>query len=485
MPASKRARKSTKNNNLFKRKRVTADAAVPIQAQLATDSGDVSVVKSGVGATTIGLLNYNQMPPKQNSISSYGWHEVLPITRLPEFDPNVPLEFRFERIESSYTDFFGGFLDYSVSVWKLDNANKPVALDPADLVCPINLAGLTFFKKVELWAGDLQVLGHYSDFAYISYNSVLLYASEVAKAHALKSWGWFPDEPGYFDDVVAGDAAPNQGAAKRIGLVSGSKSANFIVPLMFDMGGVKNLIPDRSDLQLRYYRNTPEFWLMQPAGKTERFVVKLENAKFHMTRYQLASSELARLSRTLNASGFLSSATQLLVKRRTYLIGEQNLSFLCFRDVLPAFIIPWFTYADAANGSYFSNPLQYIYPKIRRITVYKNDIAYPLSNGLYYTSLTNHQLSYFYLLRNLHGGSPAFEPADMMAGNGYNIYCFDMTTGNTSNTAIMSPVESGTIRIEIELDEPLAKSVVLFVCGMFGKNVKITEQRGMEIVDAV
>ena len=260
---------------------------------------------------------------------------MLPITRLPDFDPNVPLEFRFERIENSYTDFFGGFLDYSVSVWKLNAQGQTLPLDAVnDKVCPINLAGLTFFKKVELWAGDLQVLGHYSDFAYISYNSVLLYASEVAKAHALKSWGWFPDTAGYFDEVVGGDDAENRGSADRMSLVSGSSSVNFIVPLMFDMGGVKNLIPDRADLQLRYYRNIPEFWLMQPSDKTLTFVVKLESAKFHMARYQLAQPELARLSRTLGTTGFLSSASQLLVKRRTFLAGEQTFEFHCFASAI-------------------------------------------------------------------------------------------------------------------------------------------------------
>ncbi len=469
-----------------KSKRITTDAAVPIQAQLAADTGDVTISQGGggVGGSTIGLLNYNQMPPRQTAIVSYGWQEVLPITRLPDPDSSVPLEFRFERIENSYTDFFGGFLDYSVSVHKLDVNNQPVDLVPADLVCPINLAGLTFFKKVELWAGDLQVLGHHSDFAYISYNSVLLYASEVAKSHALKSWGWYPDTPGFFNDVVPGNLATNKGAKDRMRLISESKSANFIVPLMFDLGGVKNLIPDRADLQLRYYRNTPEFWLMQPATQHLQFVVKLKQAKFHVARYQLAPYELARLTRTLNSVGFLSSAALLLVKRRTFLAGEQNLSFICFRDVLPAFIIPWFTSAAAANGDTHRNPVQYLNPGIRRIIVYKNDIAYPLSNGISFPDLTNQQLSYFNLLRNLHGGSPSFEPADMQGANGNNIFCFDMTAGNTSNGAVTSPVESGTIRIEVDLDAPLTENTILFVEGVFGKNVKITEQRGMEIEDA-
>jgi len=58
-----------------------------------------------------------------------------------------------------------------------------------------------------------------------------------------------------------------------------------------------------------------------------------------------------------------------------------------------------------------------------------------------------------------------------------------MTAGNTSNSAITSRTETGTIRVEVDLTNNLAKQMVMFVQGVFPKNVKFTGQREMSIVD--
>src|SRR6185436_5803453 len=148
-----------------------------------------------------------------------------------------------------------------------------------ELVFSINLPGLTYFPKDELWAGDLQVLGHYNDMPWICYNHAKLYTTEYARKYTMREWGWYPDTPGRFDHVsIAPDNAPNEIASTRVGLFEMSRAANFIVPVMFDLGGVTNLIPDRTDLQLRYFRAAPEFFLMTGAGNLGAYKVKLERA---------------------------------------------------------------------------------------------------------------------------------------------------------------------------------------------------------------
>jgi len=473
----KRRRQSPQSTNGAKRSKQPA-ATISLQSQIAVETGDAGG-KSAV--SSISLLNYNQSLARQSAIDSYGWQEVLPTTRLPDKDPNVPLEFRFDAIENSYTDFFGGFLDYSISIWHTDDQ----ACDAAEQVCPINLCGLTYFNRVELWTNDIQLLGFHNDYSYICYNHALLYATPYAKDYPMKSWGWFPDKATLFDQVPKGtDKDPdffNQGARLRKGLLEGSRSQNFIVPVQFDLGGVVNLIPDKAELQLRYFRNKPEFFLMKDGLNTETYYVKLERAVFRMVRYQLAAGELSHLNRVLHGSGFSLAATQVVIKKRTFMVGEQNLSFTAFREILPSFILVWFVSQNAVNGSYTDNPFEYSLLALRKVGVYKNDIPYPLSNGLQIPKVANMELNYFFLMRNLHGGSPTFLPDDMVGG--YSIYCFDMTTGNTSNSAITSRTETGTIRVEVDLHTPLGKQMVMFVQGVFPKNVKFTGQREMSIVD--
>ena len=279
----------------------------------------------------------------------------------------------------------------------------------------------------------------------------------------------------------------NDGAASRIRMFKGSKIANFIVPLMFDVSGIINLIPDRAELQLRYFRNSPEYFLMVNSTITnKKYVVKLESATFRMIRYHLTAAELARHNSILN-SGLRLAAMMQQIKRKTFLAGEQTLQFLCYQNILPEAIFIWFTSLKAANGDYHENPHKYILPKIRRLTIFKNEIPYPLPQGLVLneTARRSMQLPYFYLMRMLHGGSPTFMPAHM--AKGYGIFCFDMTAGNTSNSSIMSKIESGTIRIEVDLEEQLiGDPIVMFVQGMFRKNVKIqgdTTHREISIVD--
>lgn len=461
-----------------------AGTSLPMQTQMAVDAGGGSTVPQ---TTTIDLLNYKQNIPVQTVIESYGWHETLPITQLPDENYLTPLVFRFDGINHFFSHLFGGFLDYDISIWRVAADGSLEQLPNNDLVAPINMCGLTFFCRVELWSGDLQILGFYNDFTDIAYNYGLLYGNEFAKQYGMVTWGWFKDTAGAFERVSINQGAINTGAQKRRALFANSQTVNFIVPVMFDLSGVLNLIPDRADLQLRYYRNSPQFFLQTGDGNDDSYVVRLNRAVFRMKRFQLTASELAHQNRILNSGGgIMLAAIQQLIKRKTFTPGEQNLQFTCFRDVLPSMILLWFTDQRAANGSYKWNPLNRWMLPIKRLNIYKNDIPYPIPNGINYPderARQNNIKTYFYLLQMLHGGTPTFLPGEM--GGGYAIFCFDMTAGNTSNTEISSRIESGTIRIEVDLERALAADETYIMCvqGLFQKGVKISGQREMAIVD--
>jgi hypothetical protein len=446
-------------------------------------NGGAAIDSTSSAISNLNLLEYNAKVPLQNSISSYQWQEVLPVTVLSTLsDHTAPIEFRFNGIDKAYSDIFGGFIELKFKVMN-QTAEGLVNLAADELVTIVNMSSTAIWDSIDILAGDQLLLGNYKDFGYMQYNNLLLYASDHAKKYNMRSWGWFIDDPGKFDTVVAAaDKTGNKGAQFRKALIASSKTVTFITPFFIDLMNFNKFIPNLTDLVIKFYRQKPEFLLLRGAANTHNYQIVIQRMKFHLIRCMLSEQEFDRQQRILTSSGYyLGNLIQNQIRKKNFPSGERNLVFEPWKGYLPQRILVWMVKTAAVNGNYKNNPFNYELFDARSISVYKNEILYPLSVPLQIEQ-ENQELVYFFLQQSLHGSNISFNADDI--SNGFAIFGFDLTSGNSANSVVNSPMESGTIRIQIDLNGGLAETTTLFVQGDFRRELEIDKNRNFTIREA-
>ena len=329
--------------------------------------------------------------------------------------------------------------------WHLEKDNQPAAQSTGKTVVPVNLIHHSMWSHVDVHVQH-QTLHSVNDYAYRAYLESLIGLSNTS---TLNTEGWYPDEPGEFENYksstqknteattwYSGKAtyedfksaglyrAPNlnTGFTNRLAMVESGKKKLTVGPLHIDLCQQDQPLLPGVDVSLTLWPSPPSFYLLSDLAHTEtaKWRLKIDRVWLRVCYMQLTEKDAHRVEQQLTKK--VSYPLQSVVMK-SYTIPAQNKTFEIdgvFQGKLPSVVLAVILPNTAYRGDTLRNPFYFGDNNLTQATVYVDGVATPHAP----LSLEENNLNdaYFDLLKFSGGRGPSLKGYE----EGSMVLCFDL-----------------------------------------------------------
>ena len=406
-------------------------------------------------------------PHQQVSTLQGGWVDFHPISTLKD----GPIEFNVPGSSNDYIDPNDTYLYLKVQIL---HENKPVTKANAPNIAPVNLIASSLFQDIEVFMNNQQVEGLSSLYAYKAYILTQLEFGSQVKKTQCRLAGFFPDEPGKFDQV------DNSGHYTRSKWVNAGDSFEIATPLWVDIFQQPRYILPGVDIRIKLIPNRSNFALMNFGNGSVKYVVK--DAILYMRKVRVADS--VRLGHETGLKQYNAIYPINRTKMSSFTIPEGSTTYT--KDNLFATQSPKLVYIalvanSALNGHLKNSPFNFQHFTCNFIALYRNGHSVPIppqtpnfENNLYARSYMQLIQSMETFNKNI-TNSITFE----QYGNGSSIFCFNLAADLDATSTHQQPYNTGDIRLDLKFNKALPQSINVVICAIFDSKLEIKQNRSI------
>lgn len=414
-------------------------------------------------------LEFRDTPPIQSVVEATTIVEFPCFTALPK-DDGTPLEFRVGKADL-YTDLTRTFVGITLQL--IDNEGQKLPEDA--MVAPINNIGYSFFQNVDLFLNDQKITANDTNYVWSSYVYTLLYNSRNARETVMRGSGWFPDTPGFFNNITKDtDDFENKGFETRRQLFADGKTVHLYNRL-FLTTKFDRLIPNQTEIAIKMKPAPNSLSLI--ASKNE-YKIRVLDAKLYVTRLKIIPRHLDMYEHLLNSRKFIYPTLAIQTRCKTVNEGIQNFEWMPFSGQLPQRIYIWQIRQSAYNGQIEQNPYNFVAFGINSLAVFGNGYCLPFSNGMNNMVSDNFLRTYLTSLASINSPETVSIKLDEYTF-GYMIIVVDTSADGTSGCSYDNKTENGSLRIAIDYKNPLVEPITVFCMGEMNSEFTIDSNRNV------
>ena len=414
-------------------------------------------------------LDLFNLPPTQTSIDSAYFVSYYPSTSL---DKGGPLDFNIKAGDRDYIDPQNIFLYTRSRILNTDGTplpNRTSAVDDAvpdrSVVFPINYFGNTRFKNLEVYLDGKLISTNDNMYPYHSFLEMLLSYSKETKKNQLAMALYYKDET-IMDDYNFNRADVddgNPGALCRYKLTKYSQAFECMGKLHSGIFSQNKLLPNNTRLQIKLSRADNDFALMAKL-RDHRYQVVIDKAVLIVCHKRVADG-----IRNAHELAFKKNNAKYPMRKTCmkFFTKAQGISDLSESNIvnglLPRRLVIGLVETDAFNGDVHKNPFNFKNFKVAEIVLRQDGQPLPFEGIQTDFAHKCHLEGYLSLLQGtgrLSGDSSLYIHPREDFGNGYALYCFDITP-DFSESGAFSLLREGKLGLSISLKTACAQSITI------------------------
>ncbi len=435
-------------------------------------------------------LNLFSLPSVNSGILATNMIEYKPVSQVI---PGGPVEFQVT--PPTYVD-----LSKSRIRWKIrlengdgteigiaDLAKKPKkdeVLDPNVEVGPVNALFYSLWNQVDfsLSQVNLSTALTTNGYAYKNYLDLLtskpshtkrnvLFIPDSSTAPGARTPYAFKDDPGYGN---------NDGLTERTAFLTGSNKFTMEGPLGLDMFEQDRLLLHSVPISLKFFPNTPYFYLMSPNNQKGFRAVVLD-ATLLLCQVTVNGAVVLGVDNTLKAGQeVLYPINRSIFKTYTISQGSSNATFdSVFTGDCPESLIVAMVNSNGFSGSLNQNPFNLQHFQCNSISFSYNGVSVP-SRPLtpkFATTVERSDITEAYarLLKK----NPEMNITQQQFINGCTLFYFDLSDNFDPDIIPLS--KDGHTRLEISFKSELEQSVNVLLYAKKTGLIKIDEGKNLTI----
>ena len=420
------------------------------------------------------------------------WEEILPTVTPPSADQ--VMEFIIPKTTKHMIDLGRTEFSFTFHVAKLNNEKMrikvtdgvPVDADTNEYATPINLPFHTFWKQIEILAGDGdEIISKTNDQnAYQAYIETILETSAAEKQGWLKHYQMFHMDQNAMDQVNPFNTDNiNPGHNERWKIVRNGDDITVFGKLMNDICQQNRYILNGILLRIKIRPYPEAFRLVTSTNVANSAKIFLSKANLRLCKVVPKTSVLSGLSAGFDVSAAQYPIRKIDIRTREIPSGSLGPNFdNLFSGEIPSKMIVAFVQTTAFNGDYSLNPLYFHHMNMKSIKVYLNgeqtpdtssyecDFSKPNSNFLHLVAALNkwkyNDYKYF---------DSGITPE--IFKNGCALFCFNLDPAVPTNMSIWPPPKTGTVKLDIIFGAATNRPYKMLLYSIFPGVIQVDSQR--------
>lgn len=414
----------------------------------------------------------------QNSIESSQYVEYRPVSsntddillfNVPGSKEYLDMSLTKIRIKATIRNSKG---EIHINKWGDDTSSPPKKIAKNKHVVPINNFMCSLFSQVAVSLnGKCVTAAGSSNHAYRSYlEKMLNYGPESKKCH-LSSSMYYEDEVGEMDSVTS------EAAKMRMGRMS---ETNGVIScegyLHTDFSSQNKLLASKIDLELKLTRNKPRFSLITDGD--DEFTIRIEEAVLLVRKVTLTDKMADLNEKVMRNHGVSYCIDRNEIRTFTVARGTSNHTLEnCFLGLQPVRIF-MFMIDESSEFSLKKSPYCFEHFKLRLAMLSGDNfhnfppVRMNVDNQDYQEAYIGlHEAMNIYFRDTKNGIRPkAFLTDHFILG-------FDCTPDWSASQSHTSIAQSGTMRLQLQFDEPLTKNIKIMLYSEFISVVNVASDR--------
>ena len=415
------------------------------------------------------------LPATEMGINKIQDVEYRPISQISN---NSPIEYNIPPSGSFYKDLRRMTQKIKFQILKDDGS----VIDDNDKVGCINQILQTMWKQVEVYFEGQLMTSSDTNYPYRAIFRTLLENGVDSKMSQLQSQLFYKDTAGAMDDNGTG---ANTGLFARSSFTNGSSIVQLEGPLMTDLNYLDRLILNGIRIGIKFIPNTDSFNLISSTSETTKYKINIIDHSIIVPHIIPSGAVLINHDKMLQNTNAKYPMRRTEVRSLSIPQGTSNVNELIFQDQLPSRIILGFVKSLAYNGSYTTNPFNFLHCNINflRVSVNGDSVnGHPIQ--LKFSGDKDYEFTESYL--NLFQGTGKFQKDFgnniqlVEYNNGYSIFVVDIDGTHSMNQShSLMPDTRGILRVEAKFDTPLPESINIIAYGEFQTVFEINRARNI------
>ncbi|KAM6892598.1 uncharacterized protein F54H12.2-like [Xenentodon cancila] len=407
-------------------------------------------------------------PMTQLSIEDKTYCEISPVSAITD---RGPIEFFVPGDGDRYLDLNDTLLYLRVKVCNADGSDLADDARVSLINYPLN----TIFDQCDVILGDRLISQSSATHPYRAMIETLLNYSEDTLKSQFTAGLFYKDTPGSMDSIVTVNG-PNRGLCKRAGFVSDSKEVHLVGPIHADIFFSEKFLLNSVDLRVKLTRANDAFCLMGTADST--FKLKVIGASLFVKKVTVSPAVRLGHEAALLKGNALYPLSRVNVKtfsipENSRICNQENL----FLGTMPKYIVIAMTNHEAFTGKRNLNPFNFVHNNVEYLALSRDGRQIP-AKAFQPQFNADQSVREFYNLfgatgRHLKDLPLCIDREDFAAG--YTLFAFNLTPGDDCDA--LSPVSSGSLRLEMRFREPLPHTTTLIVYACFDSVLEINSKR--------
>lgn len=408
-------------------------------------------------------------PVTQMSIEQSQYTEISPLSALTD---TGPIEFFIPGDGEKYLDLANTLLFLRLQITNEDGTNLAQDARVGLINYPLN----TIFSQVDVTLGDRLISQSSATHPYRALIELLLNYSHETLASQCSAGLFYKDTAGFMDSTVVAADGPNRGLVKRAQFSAASSEFHVMGPLHGDIFFSERLLLNSVDLRIKLTRASDAFCLMSQANAN--FRLKILGASLFMKKVTVSPAVRLGHSAALMKGNALYPMSRINVKtysipQNSRLCNQENL----FLGVMPKYVVLGMVNHHAFTGRRDLSPFNFTHNDVEYLALCHNGRQVPakafqpqFNNGI---SVREYYNMFTATGRHLKDLPLTIDREDFERG--YTLFVFNLSPDE--DVAALSPVSSGSLRLEMRFRVPLPHTLTLVVYACYDSILEINSKR--------
>ena len=406
-------------------------------------------------------LDLFSLYPTQTAVEKLYFQQVLPIGQITD---TSPIQFTVSGQNGmEYIDSKRSFMSLKTRIVHKDGK----VLQPGVIAGPVNLSAHALFDQVDVTIQGKFITSSTGNYSYKAYLQTLLKYGSDAKSSQLTSQCFYRDTPGKLDDND-GKTGANEGFKLRTELYAESKQIHLIAPIIHDVFQLDRYILNQTEMNIKFYRAKPEFYLMTDSLDPD-FKVVIDEMVLNMCKVQINPGVVLAHSHQLEKTNAKYSYVKTEVRLAAISQGQVNFNIdnVC-QGIRPNRIVVAFAESQSVSGSYQTSPWNFKGFHLTELTVTVDNIPVlgnPVRMNFDAGNNATDTAEAFHWLYETSGKwlkDEGIQITQSDIANGFAVYAFDIEPSYPDRN-YLTLLKQGIVRINANFASPLATPVTAII----------------------
>lgn len=414
--------------------------------------------------------------PMQTGIESGSLHSYRPVTSISN---NGPIEFV---VSGGSVDEYMDLARVYIHVKARITVPAPVLVQGAvappavPVIGPVNNWLHSMFSQVDVFLNQKCITPPGNCYPYRAYLETLLNYSLESKTSHLSTALYADDSAGHMNSTTA----DNKGFTTRRSFTSDNKICDLYGPLHCDLFNVNRYLLGGVEMSIKLQRAKDTFHLMGVANSGATF--EIIDAELYVRKVKINPSVVMAHNIALGITTAKYPINRVDVKAITIPSGSQTKTMdNVYIGALPKRCIIGFVSTRAFNGSVTENPYNFMPYGYTNLSIYMDSILVP--SKPFVCDFDNHQFirAYNSLFEgcNINHADIGNNISRSSYPHGYALVAVDLTPDLSASSSHISQSKTGSLRIEVHFNAPLADSVTAVIFSEFSGNIEVDKYRSV------